>query len=313
MTQTIIRRFTPVVSLVVALLLMSSTGVSAKHRHGAVRKASHSSKHSPKGKRYAKLSHKHGHVATSKPLSLEEKQEMVDKIKELAKSSLVEPSTTVDSNAASQSEIEAELAQAAKEEAEEDDVDVSIEQFFRARPGAIDADLSPDVARERQNDYTLYDESDPDVAAHRSDIMEQIIDWIGTRYEFGGENRGGIDCSAFTRAVFEKAFGLDLPRTAVAQSQLGENVSKERLQFGDLVFFKTARYASITHVGIYIGEGLFANAACSKGVSVASLSSKYWSKHYIGAKRLFANSASAGKLQQAPNSAMVEDFSANDN
>jgi cell wall-associated NlpC family hydrolase len=303
MTQTIIRRFTPVVSLVVALLLMSSTGVSAKHRHGAARKASHSAKHAANGKRYAKLSRKHGH-RTAKPLTSIEKEEMVQKIKELARSSVIESdSTTVES----QSDIQAELAQAAKEEQEEDDVEVSIEQFFKARPGSIDAEVTPDVVRERQKDYTLYDETDPEVAARRSDVMEQIIDWIGTRYEFGGVNRAGVDCSAFTRAVFEKAFGLALPRTAVMQAELGENVAKEKLQFGDLVFFKTARYAPITHVGIYIGEGLFANAACSKGVSVASMSSKYWSKRYIGAKRLLANSTMASKgLPASGTSAMAE-------
>lgn len=304
MTPTIIRRLTPIVCLIVALLLMSSTGVSAKHRHGATRKASHNAKHLT-GKRHAKLSLK-GHRTVSKPLSAFEKEEMVQKIKELATSSVVTDQSSLDSNT-SPDDIQAELAQAAKEEQEEDDVEVSIEQFFKARPGSIDAAITPDVVRERQNDYTLYDEGDPDVAARRSDIMEQIIDWIGTRYEFGGMGRAGIDCSAFTRAVFEKAFGLDLPRTAVMQAQLGENVPKQQLQFGDLVFFKTARYAPITHVGIYIGEGLFANAACSKGVSVASMSSKYWSKHYIGAKRLFANSTLASRTSAtAGNSAMLE-------
>ena len=123
--------------------------------------------------------------------------------------------------------------------------------------------------------------------------MAEIIDWIGTRYVFGGVDRSGIDCSAFTRQVFEKSFGIDLPRTAFDQSQLGEPVSKDNLQFGDLVFFRTAGYAPITHVGIYIGEGLFANAACSRGVTVASLNGEYWSKHYVEARRLVSNSGLA--------------------
>jgi cell wall-associated NlpC family hydrolase len=123
--------------------------------------------------------------------------------------------------------------------------------------------------------------------------MAEIINWIGTRYSFGGVDRCGIDCSAFTREVFDKAFGLDLPRTAYMQSQMGDPVEKEKLQFGDLVFFKTAGYAPITHVGIYIGEGLFANAACSRGVTVASLESEYWAKHYVSARRLVANNGLA--------------------
>ena len=135
--------------------------------------------------------------------------------------------------------------------------------------------------------------------------MAEIINWIGTRYEFGGQDRAGIDCSSFTKQVFEKAFGLCLPRTAYEQSQLGDPVTKDALQFGDLVFFKTARYAPITHVGIYIGEGLFANAACSRGVTVASLESDYWSAHYVGARRLLANSGTASVIAH-PDKSMAD-------
>jgi peptidoglycan DL-endopeptidase CwlO len=88
---------------------------------------------------------------------------------------------------------------------------------------------------------------------------------------------------------------------------LGDEVRKQDLQFGDLVFFRTARYAPITHVGIYIGEGLFANAACSRGVTVASLSSKYWSEHYIGARRLFTNSSLASSNAVVNSSTMADE------
>jgi lipoprotein Spr len=123
--------------------------------------------------------------------------------------------------------------------------------------------------------------------------MQQIIDWVGTRYHFGGVGRQGIDCSAFTREVFRRSFNVELPRTASEQSELGESVKKEKLHFGDLVFFHTARYSHVSHVGIYVGEGLFANASCSQGVTVCSLESDYWSKHYLFAKRLFTNTATA--------------------
>jgi cell wall-associated NlpC family hydrolase len=113
--------------------------------------------------------------------------------------------------------------------------------------------------------------------------------------------RAGIDCSAFTREVYAKSFGVELPRTANLQSRLGETIRKDELQFGDLVFFKTAKYAPVTHVGIYIGEGLFANAASSKGVSLASLDSKYWSKRYLNGKRLFTNSALASRATKSGN------------
>jgi len=298
MIQKTIRRFGFTVLLVAFAMLISAAtttdSVARTHKAGRHAKGKIAQNARHHGKHSARLSHRHH--ATSKPLTSAEKEEIVEKIKELAKSSMVSDTLSI-----LQSEIESQIAQAAKEEQAEDDVDVSIEQFFKARPGAIGSELSPDVARERQQDFTLFDESDPNRAAQRSDIMAEIIDWIGTRYIFGGVGRTGIDCSAFTRQVFERAFGLELPRTAYMQSQLGDEVAKQELQFGDLVFFKTARYAPITHVGIYIGEGLFANAACSRGVTVASLSSTYWTKRYVGARRLFSNStlASAKSKQTA--------------
>ena len=141
----------------------------------------------------------------------------------------------------------------------------------------------------------LFDEGDPKVASTRSDVMQHIIDWVGTRYHYGGLSRDGIDCSAFTREVFRKSFNVDLPRTACMQSVLGNPVHKEALKFGDLVFFHTSGRAKISHVGIYVGEGLFANASCSRGVTVSSLESKYWAKRFLFAKRLFTNTSTAQK------------------
>jgi cell wall-associated NlpC family hydrolase len=325
MIQKTIRRIGIVVSLAFfALILVSATTFKAEARnhrnnrsksgrhtvharavraHGKSRQnARHNSKH------YARLSRRN---VPQKALTTTEKSEIVQKIRELAKSSVStgdalltnEGKAQDDSLVAAETtspEILKQIAQAAKEEQAEDDVDVSIDQFFKARPGAVNKQsdamqdaLDPALAVERQDDYTLFDQNDPTRAAQRSDVMAEIINWIGTRYSFGGVDRCGIDCSAFTREVFDKAFGLDLPRTAYMQSQLGDPVEKQKLQFGDLVFFKTAGYAPITHVGIYIGEGLFANAACSRGVTVASLESEYWSKHYVSARRLVANNGLA--------------------
>ncbi len=224
------------------------------------------------------------------------------------------PDDSVIAAEASSPDVQSQIAEAAKEELAEDNVDVSLDKYFKARPDAAatsandqamaDA-LNPAAEAEREQDFTLSDENDPNRAAERSDVMAEIINWIGTRYEFGGQDRAGIDCSSFTKQVFEKAFGLDLPRTAYEQSQLGDPVKKDELQFGDLVFFKTARYAPITHVGIYIGEGLFANAACSRGVTVASLESEYWSAHYVGARRLLA-SGTASISTSASDKAMAD-------
>ncbi|WP_164255648.1 C40 family peptidase, partial [Stenotrophomonas maltophilia] len=44
---------------------------------------------------------------------------------------------------------------------------------------------------------------------------------------------------------------------------------------------------SVTHVGIYVGEGRFVHAPSTGGtVRLDSLSGPYWKDHYTGAKRV---------------------------
>ncbi|MCS6807512.1 MAG: NlpC/P60 family protein [Bacteroidota bacterium] len=121
----------------------------------------------------------------------------------------------------------------------------------------------------------------------KNDIMAVIMDWIGTPYYYGGTRRTGIDCSAFTSVVHRTVAGMILPRTAANQASIGEPVPEgEKLEFGDLVFFHTRRAVYISHVGIYLGENLFAHASSRYGVTISSLQSEYYRKRFIGARRL---------------------------
>lgn len=118
-------------------------------------------------------------------------------------------------------------------------------------------------------------------------LMNQIMQWIGTRYRYGGTTTKGIDCSAFIQRVYNKAGGVELPRTARMQYTQGLRVeSLEDLQFGDLVFFQTRRRPRVSHVGVYLGDKLFAHASSRYGVTVSSLESTYYNKRFICGQRL---------------------------
>lgn len=69
-------------------------------------------------------------------------------------------------------------------------------------------------------------------------LNEQLSQWHGTPYRYGGMGRGGVDCSGFVYLTFRDRFDLQLPRTTVAQTDIGTRISKDELLPGDLVFLK---------------------------------------------------------------------------
>jgi cell wall-associated NlpC family hydrolase len=117
--------------------------------------------------------------------------------------------------------------------------------------------------------------------------LDKALDLLGIRYKWGGTKpETGFDCSGFVRHVFMEGLGLDLPRSAREQSRTGEPVAKDQLQPGDLVFFNTMRRA-FSHVGIYLGDNLFVHAPHRGGrVRVEDMSSRYWTRHFNGARRI---------------------------
>lgn len=116
-----------------------------------------------------------------------------------------------------------------------------------------------------------------------------IAKTLGTSYKMGGTSTAGFDCSGFTKYVF-KNIGLTLPRTSKAQYQVGTPVSRNNLRSGDLVFFNTFG-SGVSHVGIYVGNGKFAQSSSSRGVTITSLSQAYWANRYVGAKRVMSTTA----------------------
>ena len=118
-----------------------------------------------------------------------------------------------------------------------------------------------------------------------SGLIRTAFAYRGVPYRFGGTTRRGIDCSAFTGAVY-RSHGVKLPRTAREQATRGQKVAFEDMQSGDLVFFHTTR-AGISHVGIYIGDGKFVHSSSSGGgVRVDSITDGYYRKRFRGARRV---------------------------
>jgi hypothetical protein len=119
-----------------------------------------------------------------------------------------------------------------------------------------------------------------------SDVVDLAADLIGRPYVWGAEGPRAFDCSGLMQFVFGEV-GIDLPRRAVDQSEVGDPTGR-RLQRGDLVFFASdTRRSLVTHVGIYEGRGVMVNASKRHGrVRRDDLNDSYWTARYMFAKRV---------------------------
>jgi peptidoglycan DL-endopeptidase CwlO len=122
---------------------------------------------------------------------------------------------------------------------------------------------------------------DADLASR---VIELAQSWLGVPYVFGGCSRGGVDCSCLVQDVYAAA-GIHLPRVAVDQFNMTSPISDP--QPGALVFFANTYEPGISHVGMYVGNGLQINAPTTgEVVSVAPVFTSYWGAHYAGAHRV---------------------------
>lgn len=111
-----------------------------------------------------------------------------------------------------------------------------------------------------------------------------IEEWWGTRYQYGGNDKNGIDCSAFTGKLLSAIFGANVPRTAKEQYDICEKLSVEDLAEGDLVFFNTR--GGVSHVGLYLGNKYFVHSSTNAGVTISSLEDGYYQKKFISGGRI---------------------------
>lgn len=118
-------------------------------------------------------------------------------------------------------------------------------------------------------------------------VLMRAISLVGTPYRYGGNTpEGGFDCSGLVNYVYRDMLDLRLPRTSrdLAAYQ-GPRIEPEKLATADLVFFGSG--GTVTHVGIYVGEGRFVHAPSTGGtVRLDHLDGSYWRRHYSGAKRV---------------------------
>jgi len=141
------------------------------------------------------------------------------------------------------------------------------------KPAVIDKPTVVDKPAAKDNSYQ-----------HKQLWLSWHKGWVGTPHRLGGTNHRGIDCSAYVQRGYRKLYGIELPRTTRAQRKQGKAIGYNRLQTGDLVFFRPDSYPN--HVGVYLGDGTFIHVSSKKGVQRSSLKKGYWHRHFRQGRRI---------------------------
>lgn len=116
-------------------------------------------------------------------------------------------------------------------------------------------------------------------------LYNSIQGWMGTPYRYGGTDKNGVDCSAFVGHIVREVYGKELHRVANDIQQDVTPVEPSELRQGDILFFTNSK-GRVSHVGIYLKDGLFAHASTSRGVIISRMDTGYWSQHFLRGGRL---------------------------
>ncbi len=129
-----------------------------------------------------------------------------------------------------------------------------------------------------------------------TDIIQPGQALVGSSYRNGGTTPSGFDCSGFITYLYKK-YVPALPRVSRNMAGFGDPVKRDSIAPGDLIFFATGSSSGITHVAVYIGQNSIIHAISNgpdRGVTITSLSARYWQSRYHSAVRIFDSSISSG-------------------
>ncbi|GEM_PF-4682561 len=125
--------------------------------------------------------------------------------------------------------------------------------------------------------------------ASQSIIRELVLlkghTMLGTPYVYGSNETDAVDCSGLIQQLFQSA-GIELPRTTRDLANIGEPVSRQSLEPGDLLFYRWRKHA--LHVAVYAGDGLVIHASPGEHSVVITELNQLWTHHFVAARRVMS-------------------------
>ena len=104
----------------------------------------------------------------------------------------------------------------------------------------------------------------------RQQLADYALQFVGGPYQYGGSDpHTGVDCSGFTRYVYQHGAGITLNRSSRGQALQGKEISADQMRPGDLLFYGSK--SNIDHVAMYIGEGKIVHASTERtGITISN-------------------------------------------
>ncbi|MBK8461367.1 MAG: C40 family peptidase [Micropruina sp.] len=180
---------------------------------------------------------------------------------------------------------DAEVTGMAEEEKRLSDLDASLKEKLKQSKDLVDRLTSQQLSQLSRGGARV-DLSDVPVpsggSAHAKALaaVRYAVSKVPSgQYVWGAEGPNSFDCSGLMLAAY-RSVGISLPHSSRAQFGVGRAVSRSQLKAGDLVFF----YSPISHVGMYMGNGMLVHARNPRNDLVIQPLSSY--PEYVGARRV---------------------------
>ncbi len=128
--------------------------------------------------------------------------------------------------------------------------------------------LSPYLTSKTPSSYKItFDDAEytGDIAV----VIEEAYNFLGTKYVWGKATKYQTDCSGLTLQCYAKV-GISLPRCSFEQATVGRDVTNEDIRPGDVICFSEKGASRVSHVAIYVGDGMMIHAANSRVGCIAS-------------------------------------------
>lgn len=158
-------------------------------------------------------------------------------------------------------------------------------------------------------DYTIHKPKVVYQQPSRQALRASLRENLGKKYVWAEEGPKAFDCSGLTYYCYGR-MNMEIPRVSRDQAKAGVEVPRHALQYGDLVFFDTGKpfTGTVTHVGVYIGDGKFQHASSRNGaVVISSLNDSEYVDRYLTARRYLPDDYRAAQSWARPGS-LVNDL-----